>query len=55
MGADPLACAAIGSEAGDGLVAFFVRKERKQHGLQRWIEGPGARGAAPAAWWSRTW
>jgi orotate phosphoribosyltransferase len=40
MGADPLACAAIGSEAGQGLVAFFVRKERKQHGLQRWIEGP---------------
>ena len=40
MGADPLACAAIGAEAGDGLVAFFVRKERKEHGLQRWIEGP---------------
>ena len=40
MGADPLASAAIGSEAGDGLVAFFVRKERKEHGLQRWIEGP---------------
>ena len=40
MGADPLACAAIGSEAGQGLVAFFVRKERKEHGLQRWIEGP---------------
>jgi orotate phosphoribosyltransferase len=40
MGADPLACGAIGSEAGDGLVAFFVRKERKEHGLQRWIEGP---------------
>jgi orotate phosphoribosyltransferase len=40
MGADPLACAAIGSAAGDGLVAFFVRKERKEHGLQRWIEGP---------------
>jgi orotate phosphoribosyltransferase len=40
MGADPLACAAIGAEAGDGLVAFFVRKEKKQHGLQRWIEGP---------------
>ncbi len=40
MGADPLACAAIGSEAGDRLVAFFVRKERKEHGLQRWIEGP---------------
>jgi orotate phosphoribosyltransferase len=40
MGADPLACAAIGAAGGDGLVAFFVRKERKEHGLQRWIEGP---------------
>jgi orotate phosphoribosyltransferase len=40
MGADPLASAAIGSDRGDSLVAFFVRKEKKQHGLQRWIEGP---------------
>jgi len=40
MGADPLACAAIGAEAGRELAAFFVRKERKRHGLQRWIEGP---------------
>lgn len=40
MGADPLASAAIGSDAGSGLVAFFVRKERKEHGLQRWLEGP---------------
>src|SRR3954469_10648536 len=40
MGADPLACAAIGSEEGDRLVAFFVRKERQEPGLQRWIEGP---------------
>jgi orotate phosphoribosyltransferase len=40
MGADPLACAAIAVPAGAGLVAFFVRKERKEHGLQRWIEGP---------------
>jgi orotate phosphoribosyltransferase len=40
MGADPLACAAIGADGGDGLVAFFVRKERKEHGMQRWIEGP---------------
>lgn len=41
MGADPLASAAIGSAAADGdLVAFFVRKDRKAHGLQRWIEGP---------------
>lgn len=40
MGADPLATAAIGAQAGEDLVAFFVRKERKEHGLQRWIEGP---------------
>jgi orotate phosphoribosyltransferase len=40
MGADPLACAAIGAEGGEGLIAFFVRRERKEHGLQRWIEGP---------------
>jgi len=40
MGADPLASAAIGAEGSAGLVAFFVRKERKEHGLQRWIEGP---------------
>jgi orotate phosphoribosyltransferase len=40
MGADPLACAAIGAPEGQDLVAFFVRKERKEHGLQRWIEGP---------------
>jgi orotate phosphoribosyltransferase len=40
MGADPLASAAIGAGGGDDLVAFFVRKEKKQHGLQRWIEGP---------------
>jgi orotate phosphoribosyltransferase len=40
MGADPIACAAIGADGGRDLVAFFVRKERKEHGLQRWIEGP---------------
>jgi orotate phosphoribosyltransferase len=38
MGADPVACAALG--AGAPVKAFFVRKERKEHGLQRWIEGP---------------
>src|SRR5215218_10950207 len=38
MGADPIACAALG--AGAPVRAFFVRKERKEHGLQRWIEGP---------------
>ncbi len=38
MGADPVACAALA--AGAGVKAFFVRKEKKQHGLQRWVEGP---------------
>jgi len=38
MGADPVACAALA--AGADVSAFFVRKERKQHGLQRWVEGP---------------
>jgi len=40
MAAIPLACAAIAVPEGEGLVGFFVRKERKQHGLQRWVEGP---------------
>ena len=38
MGADPIACAALA--AGADVKGFFVRKERKEHGLQRWIEGP---------------
>jgi len=38
MGADPVACAALA--AGFDGKAFFVRKEGKQHGLQRRIEGP---------------
>ena len=38
MGADPVACSALA--AGADLKAFFVRKERKEHGLQRWVEGP---------------
>ena len=38
MGADPIACAALAG--GANVKAFFVRKERKQHGLARWIEGP---------------
>ena len=40
MAAIPLACAAIAVPGGEGLVGFFVRKERKEHGLQRWVEGP---------------
>lgn len=38
MGADPVACAALA--AGFDGPAFFVRKDRKEHGLQRWVEGP---------------
>ena len=38
MGADPVACAALA--AGFEGKAFFVRKDRKAHGLQRWVEGP---------------
>src|SRR5947208_15731239 len=38
MGADPIACAALAG--GAEVKAFFVRKERKEHGLQRWVEGP---------------
>jgi orotate phosphoribosyltransferase len=38
MGADPVACAALA--AGADVKAFFVRKDAKQHGLQRRIEGP---------------
>ena len=44
MAAIPLACAAIAVPAGAELVGFFVRRERKEHGLQRWIEGPVERG-----------
>jgi orotate phosphoribosyltransferase len=35
----PPACAAIAVPESH-LVAFFVRGERKEHGLQRWVEGP---------------
>jgi orotate phosphoribosyltransferase len=38
MGADAPACAALAG--GADVKAFFVRKETKQHGLQRQIEGP---------------
>jgi orotate phosphoribosyltransferase len=39
MGADPVACAALAAGPTE-LKAFFVRKDRKAHGLQRWVEGP---------------
>jgi orotate phosphoribosyltransferase len=38
MGADAPACAALAG--GADVKAFFVRKDVKQHGLQRRIEGP---------------
>ena len=41
-----LACAAISVPEGEGLRGFFVRQSRKEHGLQKWIEGaaePGDR------------
>jgi len=38
MGADAPACAALAG--GADVKAFFVRKDAKQHGLQRRIEGP---------------
>jgi orotate phosphoribosyltransferase len=43
MGADPIACAALAG--GADVKAFFVRKEAKQHGLARRIEGPLLSGA----------
>jgi orotate phosphoribosyltransferase len=36
----PPTCAALAVPAGQELAGFFVRGERKQHGLQRWVEGP---------------
>src|SRR3954470_4939180 len=38
MGADAPACAALAG--GAPVKAFFVRKDTKQHGLQRRVEGP---------------
>lgn len=41
----PPSCAALAVPSGQGLLGFFVRGERKQHGLQRWVEGPVEAGA----------
>jgi orotate phosphoribosyltransferase len=40
----PPSCAALAVPAGEELIGFFVRGERKAHGLQRWVEGPVAKG-----------
>jgi orotate phosphoribosyltransferase len=39
VSAIPVACAALAAPA-PAAKGFIVRKERKAHGLQRWIEGP---------------
>ncbi len=42
IGADPMAAAVslLSSQSGHPLKAFIVRKEAKDHGMQRMIEGP---------------
>jgi orotate phosphoribosyltransferase len=42
LGADPLAAAVsvLSSQSGKPLKAFIVRKEAKDHGMQKMIEGP---------------
>ena len=51
MGADPVATAMLHAAAATGrrLDAFVVRKEGKEHGLQRRIEGPDVAGRRVAA------
>ncbi len=39
LGADPIACSVL-CVPDSQLSAFIVRKDRKEHGLQRWVEGP---------------
>ena len=39
VSAIPVACAALAARR-PAASMFVVRKERKEHGLQRWIEGP---------------
>ena len=51
LGADPVAMAMMHSAAADGEVldSFVVRKEAKQHGLHRRIEGPDTAGRSVLA------
>ncbi len=52
VGAVPLVSAVLGAAAQDpatdGMLGFFVRKEKKQHGLGRQIEGAFAAGMSVA-------
>ena len=45
LGADPIATAVslLSSETANPLKAFMVRKEAKEHGMQKMIEGPSLR------------
>lgn len=47
LGADPVACAMLHAAASDGaaLDAFVVRKESKEHGMRRRIEGSEVAGS----------
>jgi orotate phosphoribosyltransferase len=47
IGADPVAFAVLASDPERQLVTFLVRKQRKAHGMQRWIEGPALRDGTP--------
>jgi orotate phosphoribosyltransferase len=51
LGADPVAAALLHAAASRGLDldAFVVRKEAKEHGLQRRIEGPDVAGRSVVA------
>jgi orotate phosphoribosyltransferase len=40
VSAIPVACATLAAPEPPPAGVFIVRKERKAHGLQRWIEGP---------------
>lgn len=46
-GADPLASGVsqISYLLGRNIVAFYVRKEPKKHGISKWIEGPVKKGS----------
>ncbi len=48
LGADPLVCATSLSAwtAGERVTGFFVRKEAKKHGLQRWPRARPSTGSA---------
>jgi len=42
LGADPIAVAAsmVAFSSGQNISSFIVRKDKKKHGMQKWIEGP---------------